>query len=170
AITGSLDRELSGTRVVLLDEPLGCGNKIVKDILLLAEHARAVPRFPKLAPSAKVRNSEYTALFHPEGRRPTEERSLAGIETTVAGQQRRVGSVELQSLAVDEKHRNTSLVLRIVPDLLHLELVTVNGNLHPCPEVLFPARHVVAVNRQRSGERRETVEGFTAGPASDHEC
>ena len=56
AVRAALDRQVLGRGPALLDQPLGRGDEVVEDVLLLAEHAGLVPVLAVLAAAAQVRD------------------------------------------------------------------------------------------------------------------
>ena len=88
-----------------------------------------------------------------------ERGSYRDVEATITVQDRRIVSVELQPLFVNDEHRDASAVLARVKDLLGFVIVRpVAGNLRR-PEHARPARRdVVFVDRRRDIEGVERVE------------
>ena len=96
----------AGTGPAAGDEVLRRRDEIVEDVLLLVEHAGAVPGLAVLAAAAQVRQREHAA--------GVEEREVAGVvggraadvEPAVAAEQHRPLAVWTQAGAMDEEHRN----------------------------------------------------------------
>ena len=63
AVGPALDGQVVRIGVSLSDEPLGRSEKIVEDILLVAEHARLVPFLAVLAAAAQIGNGHQASLL-----------------------------------------------------------------------------------------------------------
>ena len=77
-------------RVLLRDEPLGRGDEVVEDVLLLLEHPGLVPGVAVLAAAAQVRQGVDAARLEPGEEGGAEARRLADVEAAVAVEERRV--------------------------------------------------------------------------------
>src|SRR5581483_11471204 len=104
AVGPALDRQLVPARVVLADQKLRGGNKIVKDVLLLAEHARLVPFLAVLTAAAKVGNRQNAAFFQKQEACGIERRGKSNVEAPVAIEQRRIVAVPSDALLVGQEH------------------------------------------------------------------
>src|SRR5579863_5480542 len=166
AVRGPEDTQLGRLGVLVGNQPLGRGNEVIENTLLSVPHARLVPFFSELAPAAQVGQREDAAVLRPHNGLGGETGSHTDVEATVTSHQARIRAVELEPLLVHQEHRNFDLVLRLVPDLLDLELAGVDGRLSARPNLLPAARHVVAVDGRWNVEGAESEEGLFVFPAA----
>src|SRR4030081_1469528 len=106
--------------IFLRDQIFAGGDEVVKNILLLLQHASAMPVFAELGAPAQVSDSVNAAVLHPEIHAAIKSRLQRDIETAVASEQGGVLAILLDSLFVNDKHRNFRSVFRVVPNLLHV--------------------------------------------------
>ena len=99
------------TRVALVDEKFGCGDKVVEYILLLQFGAGNVPRFSVLTATADVGHSVHAAHFKPSSDRATEARADADIEAAIGVQNGWCRSIENRVLPIGDDHGNTRAIL-----------------------------------------------------------
>ena len=66
AVGAALDGEVLLVGVLFGDQLLGGGDEVVEDVLLLVEHAGAVPVLAELAAAAQVGHGEDAAVLEPE--------------------------------------------------------------------------------------------------------
>ncbi len=126
-----------------------------------------MPLFAELAPSAQIRQGENTAMFGEDDRVRTEGRSFVDQKTTVTIKQRGPVAVQLEAFLINQKHGDTRLVLRRIPDLPYLKLGRIDGRFYARPDVLFAGGNVVPIDRRRLRKRRKRVKGFIAVPPPD---
>src|ERR1039458_5684518 len=168
AVGTALDREVIFVGVFLRDEILAGSDEVVKYVLLLLQHAGAMPVFAELGPAAQVGNRENAAVLHPEISAAVETWRLRDVKTAVAGQQGWVLAVLLDSLFADDKHRDLRAIFRAVPDLLHVIGGRIDGgrvNLGPERAVYagpIDFGQVNAINRRWHGEGLESEKDFVA--------
>jgi hypothetical protein len=58
AVGPALDRQVRSVRPAVSDQPLGRGDEVVEDVLLLLAHARFVPLLAVFASAPKVRDRD----------------------------------------------------------------------------------------------------------------
>src|ERR1039458_7826097 len=168
AVGTALDGEVTLVGVFLRDEILAGSDEVVKYVLLLLQHAGAMPIFTELGPAAQVGNRENAAVLHPEISAAVETWRLRDVKTAVAGQQGWVLAVLLYSLFADDKHRDLRAIFRAVPDLLHVISGRIDGgrvNLGPERAVYagpIDFGQVNAINRRWHGEGLESEEDLVA--------
>src|SRR5688572_12728217 len=103
-------RELAGRGVLVFDQVFGCGNKVVKYILLLQLCSGRVPFFAILAAAAHVCRRINESLLKQRKSQRTEARRGYAVESAITVKQCWIVAVELDSLFVDQKHRDASAV------------------------------------------------------------
>ena len=134
AIAPALDGQLLRVRVIGLDEILRARDEVIEDILLLRQVAHLVPLLAELPAPAQVRDRIHAARVEPHAATQREGRRKADAVAAVAVENRRIVSVELRVLALDDVDGN------LRPVLAHRE---------------FPHRlHVVEFHRRRARQRR----------------
>jgi hypothetical protein len=106
--------------VFLRDEIFAGGDEVIKHVLLFLEHAGAMPVFAEFGPAAQVGDCINAPVLHPQIHAAVESRCHRDVKTAVAGQQRGVLAIPLDSLFADDKHRNFRAIFRAVPNLLHV--------------------------------------------------
>src|ERR1700685_1549999 len=155
-------------RIFLRNQILSRRNKVVKHILLFAQHAGSMPLFPELRPAAQMGHGENTATLKPKKAITRKARSQADVESTIARQQRRILAVQHQTLLVKNKHRNLGPILRRKPDLIDLISRRINRRrVHSGPKLrLRVLPEIDAINAGRNRERLESEKGFVAVPLS----
>src|SRR6478609_11128502 len=85
AIAAALDRQMSGVSVLFGDQVLGCGDEVVKNVLLLLQHAVAMPVFAELVSAAQLNVSINAALLQQKQHCiAIEDRRAACIESAIA--------------------------------------------------------------------------------------
>src|SRR5205085_3016677 len=97
-IGAAANGETRGRSVLLCDQVLGGGEEIVKDVLLLLEHARPVPGFAVFASTAQVGLRIEAALLHPPGVFGIPMRSLRKQEAAIRIHESGHASVLLEAL------------------------------------------------------------------------
>src|SRR5947209_8296916 len=161
AVRDAVDGEAFGRRVLVRDEPLGCGDEVVKDVLLAKLRPGLVPLLAVLAAAPHVRRRIDETLFEKRETRRTEVRRRRDVEAAVAVEHRRVSAVELQSFFVNEEHGNARAVLARVEDLFGLVVRRLEARNFGRVEDGGVARgDVVAIDRRREVEGREGVEDY----------
>src|SRR6516164_493213 len=106
AVAAALDGQLFRRSVLAVDEVLGAGGEVIKDILLVCPAAGLVPLFAVFAAAAQVGHDPNAALVEPDPTRAGKSGLLAAIEAAVAGQERRIAAVPLRPLALDDVEWN----------------------------------------------------------------
>ncbi len=106
--------------VFLRDQIFAGSDEVVEDVLLFIKHAGAMPVFTELGTAAQIGDRVNATVLHPEIHAAVESRFQRDVETAIAGQQSRILAVLLDSLFVDDKHRNFRAIFRRVPNLLHV--------------------------------------------------
>src|SRR5581483_561833 len=133
AIAAAFNRELGGVGVTIRDQPLGGAEEVVEDILLIGLHAGAVPLLAELATTAEIGHGKHPTVLCPQHSGGAELRSVTYVETAVRSHQGGIRPVQLETFLVEQEHGYASLVLRLVPDLLQLEILALERNLQACP-------------------------------------
>src|SRR2546426_1581450 len=103
--------------VLVLDQVLGCGNKVVKYILLLQLRSSLVPLFTILAAAAHVCRGVNESLLEQRQSERAEARRVCEVESAITVKHCRVIAVELDSFFVNQKHRHLRAVFTRVEDL-----------------------------------------------------
>ena len=87
AIAATPNGKLARVRILVLDQPLCGGDKVIKDVLLLGKHARLVPGLPELRSATDVGQRIHTALLHPPGGDGIENggQAATSISNSIAG-------------------------------------------------------------------------------------
>ena len=155
AVARSGDRQPSRIRDAVFDEPLGGGEEVVEDLLLVPEHPGAVPLLPVLSAAAKRRYGIDAAGLRPDRGLGPEGRGEAHIETAVAVEQRRRFAVRLDIAPPQERHRRPRAVGRGVEHLLDDEVPAVVVRTRGFDEFAFVGLEVEPVARLRRSERTE---------------
>ncbi len=159
AVRSALNRQPRRRGVLLVDEPLGRGDKVVEDVLLLELHPLLVPLFAVFATATDIRRRVNEALLENREAGGAERRRLHDVEATVRIKERGIVPVELEPLAMDEKHWNPCTVLARIEHLRRLErIVAIAGDLRPTEDGAPARRDVVAVDRGGHVQRVEGVE------------
>ena len=107
------DRDLRGRCVLMRDEPFGAGDRVVPGVRLGQLVAGLVPVLAVFSAAAHMRNREYPAAVEPRQESRPVERRLRNAVGTVAVEDRRVVSVELDALDVHDRQRHERAVLRL---------------------------------------------------------
>ena len=139
----------SGDRVVVGDEVLGGGEEVVKDVLLVLEHRRFVPRLAILIAAAQVGEREEPALLHPPRVFGVPLGQHGDIEAAIAGHQEPCLAVALQAFLAGDEHGDARAVFRGVEDLGDFILRGVERNLGRGEDFRFSASGVIAKNGGR---------------------
>src|SRR5512142_433737 len=105
-----------------LDQQPRRRGEVVEDVLLLREHARAVPALPELASPAEVRDRPHAALLEPGARRRMERRPQAHVVPAIAREQGGRRPVERRALPEEDVHRHLRAVFRHRELALHLDV------------------------------------------------
>ena len=138
--------------VALIDEVFACCNEVVKYVLLLEQHARFVPFFPKFTSAAQVGHGINAVVFQEQQQGRAETRGQADVKTAVRIEVRWSVTVERESFFVDNEHRHRGAVLGFVPDLLRFEVFGVEINFRCSKQRAFTRGHIVAVNGSGVGK------------------
>ena len=93
--------------------------EVVEDVLLLAEHSRAMPALAVFPTTAQVREREETAGLDPRRRTREVRRGPRDVETAVAREERWHVAGRLRIRTVHEKHRDRGAVSRVISRLFH---------------------------------------------------
>ena len=104
--------------VLFANEEFCSGNKVVKHVLLVGEHAGTMPVFSELRTATQVGNGEHAAVLEPKVAVADKARGQADVEAAVAGEQCGVVSIEFKSFFVKDEHRDFGAVFRREPELL----------------------------------------------------
>ena len=153
----ALDGETFRGSVALLDQIFGGPCEVVKDVLLLAQHAGVVPRLAINSAAAQVRNRVNAAHFQPYRQYRIEVGSYGDVESAISVQHRRVAAIQLDALFRDDEHGHLGTIFRRVENLLGLVQrgIEVDPRLecHRC----FTTGDVVPIDRVRIEERCKAV-------------
>ena len=68
AVGAAADRQVCWVGVLMRDQPIGGGEEVVKDVLLVLEHARLVPLLAKFTTATQIRHCINAAHLCPVGR------------------------------------------------------------------------------------------------------
>src|SRR5215472_1628502 len=112
--------------IFLADQKFRRGDEVVKDVLLLIEHAGPVPVFTKLRPAAQICHRKHPVVLKPDVAVSQKIWSQANIEAAIAGQKRRVAAIELQAFLVEDEHGYAGSVLGTEPELVDLVVRRIN--------------------------------------------
>ena len=112
----------------------GC-KKVVKDVLLLQQHASLVPRLTKLSPAAKVGHGIDAAAFKKRDVARAEARRQTDVEPSIGVEQGGVAAVLLNSLFVDDEHGDSGSVFGDIPLLMGLKIVRIEGHVRSAPKL-----------------------------------
>src|SRR5262245_54094679 len=66
AVAAASDRKVGCAGIAVGNEPLGSGDIVIKDVLLLLQHPRLMPGFPIFATATQTGDSINPALFEPD--------------------------------------------------------------------------------------------------------
>src|SRR5215813_13395563 len=100
------------------------------------------------------------AHLHPDQIADRKRRRQRDAKTPVAVEQRRILTVELQTLFVRDEHRHARAVLAVVEDLLGFVIGRIEINLRFAIDLALARLHVVAINGGRRDKAGESVKGF----------
>src|ERR1700730_5350419 len=110
-------RELVRRGILVFDQVLGRGNKVVKYVLFLQLRSGLVPLFAVLAAAAHVCRSVNESLLEQRQPERAEPRRVCGVESAITVEQGRVVAVELDSFFVNQKHWHARAVFARIEDL-----------------------------------------------------
>ena len=80
------DRQLKWICVLLIDQPFGCANEIVEDVLLVGEHSGLMRGFAEFTSPTEVDLRRYATVLRPnDGIRPELRRDV-DRESAITGQ------------------------------------------------------------------------------------
>ena len=159
AVGATRDRQPIGRRHPLCDEPARRGDEVVEHVLLVAEHAGAVPALAVLAAAAQDRQRVGPTALEKGDRRGGPGGQHVDVEAAVAGEQGRVGAIAQQPLAMREKKRHAGAVARADHHPLHLEGGRIDRRLERPPDDALRRRAQPDVeDRGRREEAGEPVE------------
>src|SRR6185437_15833450 len=82
------------------------GNKVIKDVLLLVQHACVVPFLSEFATTAKICHRVESALLYPPRNERVETGREAHVKAAVAIEDGGNVTVWSQAFAMDQKHRH----------------------------------------------------------------
>src|SRR5215211_5963543 len=111
-IASTLNRELSRTRVILVDQVLRGRGKIVEYILFFREIASLVPFFAEFTTASDVCHHVHAIAIEPKSQRKIKVGRHADSVATVCIEQRRVVSVALHSFSRKDIQWNFRAVFR----------------------------------------------------------
>src|SRR5205807_607391 len=97
-VAAAFDRDAIRRRIPGVDEMFGSGDEIIEDVLLVLEHAGAVPRFAVLAAAAEVRKREHAAVLEEWDVARIECGSAADVESAIAAEQHAAFAVDREVL------------------------------------------------------------------------
>src|SRR6202011_2525832 len=89
-IRSATNRQMLFVRILLRNQILSRRNEIIKNILLLLQHARPVPVFPKFSPAAQVGHSKNTPMLEPQITIAQKARSQADVESSISREHGRI--------------------------------------------------------------------------------
>src|SRR5256886_15383701 len=127
AIRSARHGEVPRARPAPGNERFGGGVKVVEYVLLLAEHASAVPALAVLAAPAQVRQREEAARLDPCGGAREVRRRPRNVEPAVSGEERRHSAGRPHIRAAHEEHRDRRAIPRGIRRLLHRDVVDITA-------------------------------------------
>ena len=133
AIRASVASQVLWRSVFFFDKPLGCGDEVVEDVLLLHLCAGFVPLLAILRAAAQVSHGIDATCFEERNDAGVERRGEADVEAPVAIEQGGVLAVLGDALLVGEEHTHLGAVLAGVGHLLGDEILRLElqlGLLH----------------------------------------
>src|SRR5882724_6241367 len=152
--------------VPLFDQEFRGSDKVIKDVLLLVQHAVAMPVFSKLIAAAQLDVNVYATMLQQQQHGvAVEERRASQIEPAVAREQRGVLAVLDQTFLAHHKHGQARAVFGVEPELLYLILVRVNSGFHTRPHHRGSLK-ADFIDCWRDCIGNKTKEACTAVPAS----
>ncbi|MBC8115845.1 MAG: S9 family peptidase, partial [Candidatus Saccharimonas sp.] len=164
AVASSLNGQLLGASVLVLDQPLGSGDEVVEDVLLFELRPRLVPVLAVLAPAAQVRDREDAAHLQPCNAGDRKTGRQRNREASVGVEQRRVRAVEFRGLLPRDEHRHLRAILAGVEDLLDEVVVGIELHLGLSQQRAVTRQQIEAEDRRRRREAGERIKGLRVIP------
>src|SRR6266478_2080360 len=154
------NRQCCLRRIFLGDQPVGGGDEVIEDLLLVQLCSRQVPLLAVLTAAAKIGDRIHSAHLHPDQPAHREPRRDADLEPAVPEEIRRIPSVQLHPFPEGEEHRHARAVLARVEDLPRFVEVRIKVDLRPAEHLAPPAGGLVPVDRAGLREAGERIEGL----------
>src|SRR5438552_2520471 len=112
--------------VLLGDQKLRRSDEVIKNILLLIEHAGAMPVLAELCATTKICNRKHPTLLEPQIPISHEVGRQAQVKPAISREQSRILAIEREPLLVDDEHRHAGAVFGVEPELFDLVLCRIN--------------------------------------------
>src|SRR5215831_15194860 len=109
--TRAFTRKVLRRRIVMVDQIVGAGDKILPSVRLSGDHSGLMPGFTEPAAAARMADGKDAAALHPRHARCAERWIDLDAVRSVAFQIRRMRTVELEVFAIDDRERDHSAVL-----------------------------------------------------------
>src|SRR5689334_9811490 len=120
-VAAALDRQVCSVSESFRDQVLRSRNEVVKDVLLVFQHAGAVPAFSKFVATAQLNVNIHAAMFQQkEHDIAVEERCATHVEAAITGKKGWVAAIAPDALLADDEHGNARAVFGSKPVLLNL--------------------------------------------------
>lgn len=130
-VGSTVNGELLALGVLLSDEVLSSGLEVVENVLLVSLDSALVPRVTILATTADVSNGEDASeRLHPDDVEDREPGGQGNVESSIAIELGGVGSIENETLLVNEEEWDAGAVLGVVEDTFRFKVGrVVSGDL-----------------------------------------
>src|SRR5438552_4389961 len=102
AVAAALDGQPGGAGVLVIDEVSSACSEIIEHILFFRELPLLVPRFAEFAAAAKIGNRVDASVIEPNAALHSEARLQTDVVPAVSAEVRRICSVELPILAMND--------------------------------------------------------------------
>src|SRR6185369_6163252 len=113
--------------ITLVYQPLARGDEIIKDVLLILACAGSMPFFAELPSASRVDYDVDSATLEERDYMGRERRQQTDAKATISMNHRSVVTVALDSLLMNQEHRNARLVARFKPDLFDCKLLRIKS-------------------------------------------
>ena len=160
AVRTARDGEFLRRGIFVGNEVFGRCDEIIENILFFVQHAALVPLFSVFQAAAQVGYAINAALFHEHNGSRVEPGREADLEPTVSVEVTGVVAVELQSVAIDDEHRDFRAVLAGVEHLFRSVVFGVEFHFGTLIQGRFARCEVVTVNGRRCREVGQRIEGL----------
>ena len=144
--------------VTVVDQPLGRGQEIVEDVLLVRLHPGLVPAASVLAAPAQIRHGVQSAALHPDQIADRKTRGQRNVEPAVAVQNGLPTARRTRAAAVRQEHRYSRAVPALEKHLLRYVIRRIERQLRAAEHGTLARRHFVPEDRDRRGKAGEPVE------------
>jgi len=163
-IAATLDCQSRAFGVLLFDQPLGSGNKIIEDILLFEFGSCPVPLLSILPPTAQICHRQDASHFHPCQPADRKLRGQRNVEAAVSIQQNWILAIFLQALLMGQEHGKTRAIFAIQKNLFGNIFARIEWDLAAPKLLTVTRRQVESVDAGGDGKTGKGIEGFQIGP------